>query len=162
MIDIERELQSQQLKEVAVVEANSNTVGHQEELTKRANIIAKARDDLRFGSKVISKQIRHRLLTRDIGSLVAVSAGDEEESQAPSYSVWSSGIFGGSKQKAISTALGYSSRIHGGSIGGEINLSSDLMFGVSYSRLSSKFKYPSMLDAGSNVSRTDTNIFSII
>lgn len=100
-------------------------------------------------------------MTRDIGSLVAVSAGNEEQDIAPSYSIWSSGIFGGSKQKAISAALGYSSRIHGGSIGGEINLSSDLMFGVSYSRLSSKFKYPSMLDAGSNVSRTNTNIFSI-
>lgn len=54
--------------------------------------------------------------------MVAVAAGDEEQEQAPSYSVWSSGIFGGAKQKEISTALGYSSRIRGGSIGGEINL----------------------------------------
>ena len=145
----------------STVETNSNTVGHHEALTKRAKLAALAREDLRFGSKMLSKQIRHRLSAREIGSMVAVAAGDEEESQAPSYSVWSSGIFGGSKQKAISTALGYSSRIHGGSIGGEINLSSDLMFGVSYSRLSSKIKYPSMLDAGSNVSRIDTNIFSI-
>ncbi|WP_017443556.1 hypothetical protein [Rickettsia gravesii] len=50
-------------------------------------------------------------------------------------------MFGGSKQKDIATALGYSSRICGGSIGGEINLSSDLIFGVSYSRLSSNIKY---------------------
>nr|WP_172686765.1 hypothetical protein [Rickettsia endosymbiont of Ixodes pacificus] len=70
---------------------------------------------------MLSKQIRHRLLTRDIGSMVAVSAGDEEQDQTPSYSVWSSGMFGGSKQKESSTILGYSSRIHGGSIGGEIN-----------------------------------------
>nr|WP_231289314.1 autotransporter domain-containing protein [Rickettsia bellii] len=57
--------------------------------------------------------------------------------------------------------MGHSSKVHGGTIGGEINFNNDLMFGVSYSRLSSKFKYPSMLDAGSNVSRTNTNIFSI-
>ncbi|WP_277360234.1 autotransporter domain-containing protein [Rickettsia asembonensis] len=176
LADVEQELQSQSLVEEEVVEAvedilsedlmtdtveqagiNISPASPQEELARRVNIIAKARDDLRFGSKAISKQIRHRLLTRDIGSLVAVSAGDEEQDIATSYSIWSSGIFGGSKQKAISTALGYSSRIHGGSIGGEINLSSDLMFGASYSRLSSKFKYPSMLDAG----RTNTNIFSI-
>ncbi|MGX6959675.1 MAG: autotransporter domain-containing protein [Rickettsia endosymbiont of Pentastiridius leporinus] len=180
LADVDQELQSQKLKEDEEVEAvedilsedlmtdtveqagiNISPVSPQEELARRANIIAKARDDLRFGSKAISKQIRHRLLTRDIGSMLAVSAGDEEQDIAPSYSIWSSGIFGGSKQKAISAALGYSSRIHGGSIGGEITFSSDLLFGVSYSRLSSKFKYLSMLDAGSNISRTDTHIFSI-
>lgn len=180
LADIEKELQSQSLVEEEVVEAvedildgylmtdtveqadtNISPASAQEDLARRANIIAKVRDDVRFSSKAISKQIRHRLLMQDIGSLVAVSAGDEEQDIAPSYSIWSSGIFGGSKQKAISAALGYSSRIHGGSIGGEINLSSDLMFGVSYSRLSSKIKYPSMLDTGSNVSRTNTNIFSI-
>ncbi|EER20749.1 MULTISPECIES: autotransporter outer membrane beta-barrel domain-containing protein [spotted fever group] len=188
LADVEKELQSQKLKEKEEVEAvedilsedsmtvepedlitdtvapedtHNSTAGHQEALAKRASIIAKARADLSFGSKAVSKQIRHRLLTRDIGKLVAVSAGDEEESQAQSYSVWSSGVFGGSKQKDSSNIIGHSSKIHGGTIGGEINLSSDLMFGVSYSRLSSKFKYPSMLDANQNVSRTNTNIFSI-
>ncbi|MFP3011735.1 MAG: autotransporter domain-containing protein [Rickettsia sp.] len=180
LADVEQELQSQKLKAGESVEAvedilsedlmtytveqagiNISPASPQEELARRANIIAKARDDLRFGSKAISKQIRHRLLTRDIGNMVAVSAGDEEQDIEPSYSVWSSGIFGGAKQKDISNIIGHSSKIHGGSIGGEINLSSDLMFGVSYSRLSSKIKYPSMLDAGSNVSRTNTNIFSI-
>ncbi|WP_342224987.1 autotransporter domain-containing protein [Rickettsia endosymbiont of Urophora cardui] len=181
LVNVEKELQSQKLKEEeevevvedmleqdvitdtegSTVEANSNTVGHQEELTKRAKLAALAREDLRFGSKAVSKQIRHRLLTRDIGKLVAVSAGDEEQDIEPSYSVWSSGIFGASKQKDSSNNIGHSSKIHGGTIGGEINVSSDLMFGVSYSRLSSKIKYPSILDAGSNVSRTDTNIFSI-
>ncbi|MGX8190135.1 autotransporter domain-containing protein [Rickettsia conorii] len=178
LADVEQELQSQKLKEGEEVEdilgedlitdtggspadANNSTARHQEVLAERTRFAARVREDLRFGSKMLSKQIRHRLSAREIGSMVAVAAGDEEESQAPSYSVWSSGIFGGSKQKDSNTILGYSSRIHGGSIGGEINLSSDLMFGVSYSRLSSKFKYPSMLDAGSNVSRTNTNIFSI-
>ncbi|HJD66815.1 MAG TPA: autotransporter outer membrane beta-barrel domain-containing protein, partial [Rickettsia endosymbiont of Bembidion nr. Transversale] len=141
---------------------NSSTVGHQEELGERARLAARARDeDLRFGSKMLSKQIRHRLLTKEIGNIVAVSAGEEEEDQTPSYSVWSSGMFGGSKQKESATALGYSSRIYGGSIGGEINLSSDLMFGVSYSSLASNIKYLSMFDASQNVSKTNTNILSI-
>jgi len=145
LADIKQELKSQLLKEEEVVEAvegilsedlmtdtgeqagtNISPAVPQEELARRANIIAKARDDLRFGSKAISKQIRHRLLTRDIGSMVAVSAGDEEQEQAPSYSVWSSGIFGASKQKDSSTILGYSSSIRGGSIGAEINFSNDL------------------------------------
>lgn len=179
LADVEQELQLQELKEEESVEAvedilsedsmtdtgeqvgiNISPAVPQAELARRSNIIAKARADLSFGSKAVSKQIRHRLLTRDIGKLVVVSAGDEEESQAPSYSIWSSGIFGGSKQKDTSNIIGHSSKVHGGTIGGEINLSSDLMFGVSYSRLFSKFKYPSML-AGSNVSRTNTNIFSV-
>ncbi len=180
LAEVEQELQSQKLKEEESVESvedilgkdlitdtgeqeetHNSTTGHQAELARRASIALSSRADLRFGSKLVSKQIRHRLLTRDIGNLVAVSAGDEEESQAPSYSVWSSGVFGGSKQKDTSNIIGHSSKIHGGTIGGEINLSSNLMFGVSYSRLSSKFKYPSMLDTNQNVSRTNTNIFSV-
>ncbi|WP_155980555.1 hypothetical protein [Rickettsia bellii] len=82
LADVEQELQSQQLKEEESVEAvedilsedlmtdtieqagiNISSASPQEELARRANIIAKARDDLRFGSKAVSKQIRHRLLT---------------------------------------------------------------------------------------------------
>ncbi|HJD66698.1 MAG TPA: hypothetical protein LFV91_06735, partial [Rickettsia endosymbiont of Bembidion nr. Transversale] len=70
LLDIEKELQSQQLKEEEAVEAvedilkqdvitdtieqagiNISPASPQAELAKRANIIAKARDDLRFGSK---------------------------------------------------------------------------------------------------------------
>lgn len=180
LADVEQELQSQELKEEGEVEAvedilsedlmtntgeqadtHNSTAGHQKELAKRASIIARARDDLRFGSKMLSKQIRHRLLTRDIGSIVAVSAGDEEQDPTPSYSIWSSGVFGGSKQQDIATVLGYSSRICGGSIGGEINFHNDLMFGISYIRIASNIKYPSMLKSNQNVSKNNTNIFSI-
>jgi hypothetical protein len=181
LVEIQKALQSQVLKEEEAVEAvedilgqdvmtdtvgsgadaNNSTSRHKEELAARAKLAAMVRDDLRFGSKAVSKQIRHRLLTRDIGSLVAVSAGDEEQDIEPRYSVWSSGVFGGSKQKDSSNNIGHSSKIHGGTIGGEINLSSDLIFGVSYSRFASKFKYSSMLDANQKVGRTNTNIFSI-
>ncbi|WP_341791198.1 autotransporter domain-containing protein [Rickettsia endosymbiont of Gonocerus acuteangulatus] len=180
LVNVEKELQSQKLKEeeeveavedilgedlitdtVEQVDANNSTARHQEVLAERTRFAARVREDLRFSSKAVSKQIRHRLLTREIGNMVAVAAGDEEQEQAPSYSVWSSGIFGGSKQKEISTALGYSSRIRGGSIGGEINLNSDLMFGASLSRLHSTVKYLPMLNSNQNVSKTNTNIFSV-
>ncbi|MFP3011952.1 MAG: autotransporter domain-containing protein [Rickettsia sp.] len=181
LVDVETELQSQKFKEGESVEAvedilgqdlitdtgdsqadaNSSTAEHQKVLTERARFISRAKEDLRFGSKVVSKQIRHRLSARDIGNMVAVSAGDEEQEQALSYSVWSSGIFGGAKQKENSRALGYSSRIRGGSIGGEITFSSDLMFGASLSRLHNTFKYLPMLNSNQNVRKINTNIFSI-
>ncbi|WP_017443557.1 hypothetical protein [Rickettsia gravesii] len=107
LVDVEKELQSKSLAEDQEVEAvenildqeiitdtggspvqaNSSTIGHQEVLAERARFVARAREDLRFGSKMLSKQIRHRLLTREIGSMMAVAAGDEEQEQAPSYSV---------------------------------------------------------------------------
>lgn len=91
--DIEKELQSQGLKEEEEVKAVEDILEedaatsnlkqasisgdqHQEELAEMARITARAREDLRFGSKAVSRQIRHRLLTREIGSIAAVSAGD--------------------------------------------------------------------------------------
>jgi hypothetical protein len=168
LADIEQELQSQVLREEEVVEEilseglmtdtlegadiNNSTARHQEKLAKIARLAARERDDLRFGSKAVNKQIRHRLLTRDIGSMIAVSAGEEED-KTPSYSVWSSGMFGAARQKDSSTILGYSSSMRGSSVGAEINFSNDLMFGVSYSRLASNVKYLTILNSDSTIGK---------
>lgn len=53
-------------------DANSSTAEHQKVLTERARFISRAKEDLRFGSKAVSKQIRHRLSARDIGNMVAL------------------------------------------------------------------------------------------
>jgi outer membrane autotransporter protein len=166
---------STNLDSIASTEPQQATFMSQEELRKKATMVAASHNQAREARKISSNHIKHRIFAREVLT-AAVSAGEEEAGRAlddaadktRGYSIWSSGTLGSNTQKSKADLNGHSTKIAGGTIGLELNLENDLLVGSSFGKFSSRVKYQDQGGASdlrssraSNRAKYATHIFSL-